>query len=228
MNRVTTNRYFSLLLCIFILYVCACSSGPPVITQQFAAEVLRFDPQSSKNTISLGVFAVVDDPDGLNDIDRLWIINDQTQTLWELSPGNWESFVIQGKTWLGSTKLTMPVGEAIPRGNLRIQIEDRGGNRGEGVVALGQGSGVSIKSPRIKNVGDKLQISAEESDRIELSVKDWADAELGRYQVDSSEFLLKDVAAGKPLKDLRFYVYSFSPGMTRITVSGPWVLENGQ
>jgi hypothetical protein len=203
----------------------ACSSGPPDITQQFVAEVVRFDPRTAVTSRNLGVFAVVDDPDGLNDIDRMWIVSDQTQTLWELAPENWENLTIAGNAWLGSSRLLMPVGEALPRGNLRIQVEDRGGSRVEANAALGQTETIAAKPPMLSYSANTLHVDQTEQDRVELSVRDWSDNEISKSEITAVDIPLVAIAASRNIADLRFYLYSFSTGLTRISVSGPWIFK---
>ncbi|MFZ4615702.1 MAG: hypothetical protein ACOYM2_05805 [Rectinemataceae bacterium] len=104
-----------------------CSSGPPELLR--VDWILETRPEGPQSHESLSVFADVRDPDGIEDLEAIWIINDQAEILWSLDSSTWASRSVGGDTWLGSADLTMADRGPIPRGQWRLVVADLAGNR---------------------------------------------------------------------------------------------------
>jgi hypothetical protein len=92
----------------------------------------------------LSVFASVSDADGVDDIEYLYVINDGEELCWTLTPENWERSDEGSSVWLGSNGIDSP-GQAIPRGEYRLVLVDRAGQRAE--------RGFSLSAPETSAYG---------------------------------------------------------------------------
>jgi hypothetical protein len=104
-----------------------CSSGPPELLR--VEWILETRPEGAQSYESLSVFADVRDPDGMEDLEAIWIINDQAEILWSLDSSTWTSRTVGGDTWLGAADLTLADRRPIPRGQWRLVAADLAGNR---------------------------------------------------------------------------------------------------
>ncbi|MEI6387394.1 MAG: hypothetical protein WCQ50_12205 [Spirochaetota bacterium] len=133
----------------------ACSSGPPEVLR--VEWILESRPEASQSHESLSVFADVRDPDGIEDLEALWIINDQAEILWSLDSATWTSRSVGGDTWLGAADLAMADRSPIPRGQWRLIAADLAGNRVSYDFTLrAEPSGKAAPLPHLE--GGKLRI----------------------------------------------------------------------
>ena len=127
-----------------MLFFSSCSNNPPEILQSYwqitLVELSGSTDDSLKYQEELSVFTLSRDEDGEDEIESIYIIEDEEEIFWELTADNWEEIELQGEKWLGASSLLMPWGEEFPRDDYRVLVIDKSGQRGDTVI------GVSVKN----------------------------------------------------------------------------------
>ncbi len=106
----------------------SCTSKPPKILNLNWNLYLYNDLTSNERYEALSIFVNVDDPDGIDDIEKIYIINDNKELFWKLDDTNWVEKKNGASTWLGSNRLVTTTKRNLPRGNYRVMMYDFGGN----------------------------------------------------------------------------------------------------
>jgi hypothetical protein len=107
----------------------ACSRAEPVIQYQFAQLVYYENADGFEERLTF--FVLPDDPDGLDDLDELWLYHDGEGLAWRMTRADWVERQEDGKLWIGVYGLAPPSGEKLPGGLYRAVIIDKGGERSE-------------------------------------------------------------------------------------------------
>ncbi len=168
------------LLCAFAALE-SCSSGPPEILGVEWTLESRPAQVAEDRTIGddLAVFARVHDADGMDDIEALWIINDEKELSWTFGPSSWTRKSLGSDDWLGASGLTMPDASGPPPGRYRIVVADLAGNRASYDFNLG-----------------------EYDDSKGLPLPDWKDGRVGLAKPWPENYLIAYDAAGSLLRSV--------------------------
>lgn len=208
------NKLFILIL--FVLAFAGCSDNAPKISQTFWQINLMHDQQSGKDTQLLTMFVMANDDDGLDDIDTMYVINDDQQLFWKLSGKNLriERFG-QTETWIGSNFITMLDGEPIPTGKYRVVLLDSSGERAKSqVTVVNNIKEIPEKWPVAEKRGDDLIVTG-------LAEYVWGlsyDGVFGgEFEVDDNGF----VNTNKK-KFSFYYLYHYMPGKGYGLINGPF------
>ncbi len=78
---------------------------------------------------NLSLFTLIEDEDGITDIDSVYVIHDESELFWKLDPDTWIINVLSGKNWIGSNSLSMNDNSTLPSGKYRIMVIDKAGER---------------------------------------------------------------------------------------------------
>ena len=97
----------------------------------FWKRVVFADLRQGRTYETLTLFARVSDADGLDDLDALYVMNDEAQLFWRLTPEDWVVDRSDSGTWIGSTALAMPSDEPLPAGVYRVIVQDIAGQTAE-------------------------------------------------------------------------------------------------
>jgi len=108
---------------------------------------------------SLSVFASVKDEDGIDNIDALWVLNDDSALAWKLTNAEWIKVTEGGDTWIGGSSLATPELAGMPRGAYRLVAIDAAGERAEMEFRV-TGSFPDRKAPSASYSGDKLAFAS--------------------------------------------------------------------
>jgi hypothetical protein len=81
-------------------------------------------------------FVLAEDDDGIENLETLYLYHDHEGLRWSLSFEDWLSFDDNGKTWIGSRAIAMPENERLPRGQYRVVLINKGGERTERTLAF--------------------------------------------------------------------------------------------
>lgn len=217
-------RVPGLIFCLLpLLLLPACRNELPVI-EATDWELMRIqDPEGGTVTERLSVFLRIEDGDGPEDVDEIYIVHSQSRLYWSLTAAEWEERERDGLRWVGSSRLTGLDG--VPRGEYRLLAADRaGGESGERIyldlpaareddeelfpVLVPDEGGVRI-SPALPG---GYRILAEKSDgRLALSLK-----------TDSDRLSREEIAPYSFEGDLSWYVFLFRDDTGWYAGSGPY------
>ncbi len=120
----------------------SCASKPPQILQLTWNIYAYRDRINSVSYEALSLFLNLNDPDGIDDIEKIYLINDTKELFWKLDDTNWIKKKVGSATWIGSNKIVTTDRNMFPRGNYRIMVYDLGGNSAE--------TSLSVDTPIIK------------------------------------------------------------------------------
>lgn len=121
-----------------LFLMAACGNSPPEIMNQYWQLNLTED-RGGEDWISreeLSFFVLVADEDGPDEVEFLYLIQEEEELFWKLSAENWETQTLGSDEWLGASSLRMSGGEAFPRKTYRILVIDKSGQRSEGEFYL--------------------------------------------------------------------------------------------
>jgi hypothetical protein len=76
-------------------------------------------------------FVIVEDDDGIENLDQLYLYHDREGLRWSLSSEDWITFEEEDKTWIGSRAIAMIDEEPLPRGQYRGVLINKGGEKTE-------------------------------------------------------------------------------------------------
>ena len=125
-----------LLMLSISLFTLSCSGKPPEIMK--INWQVNIEKSLDKKIVfeSLSIFVEANDPDGIDDIEYLYIINDAQELYWELNENNWIKEKKGDETWIGSNHIVMPDGSSFPSGIYRIILRDIGGDSDEREISI--------------------------------------------------------------------------------------------
>jgi hypothetical protein len=102
----------------------------------------------------LSVYAALSDKDGIADINRIFIIHDESETYWELDAANWSLKEEGSRFFLGSNGLSAPPSAPLPRGSYRVVAYDLAGEKAEGTFRLAAPDSSGYILPKVAMAGD--------------------------------------------------------------------------
>jgi hypothetical protein len=108
-----------------LVFFASCSRSEPRIDYGVLRLVYFEEPGGPLERFSF--FIIPDDDDGIEDIDRLDLYYDQEGLVWSMTADDWVSFQADGHTWIGSRSIAMADDAALPRGQYRAVLTDKGG-----------------------------------------------------------------------------------------------------
>jgi hypothetical protein len=147
-----------LLASLFLVAVFSCSGKPPSLANLKWYIVDRPLDQKKEPGQSMSLFAAVQDPDGIDDIEEFYLINDSSRLYWKLTSDTWEKKEQDGNRWIGSNGFTLPSGGIFPDGSYRVLIVDSGGDSAERVISVNQSSKAPIGAMSVKLENDLLDV----------------------------------------------------------------------
>jgi hypothetical protein len=107
----------------------ACSRSEPRIPYGIMHLVYYEGPSGPEERFSF--FVIVEDDDGMENLDILYLYHDREGLRWTLSPEDWISFAEEDRTWIGSRAIAMIDEDSLPRGQYRAVLINKGGERTE-------------------------------------------------------------------------------------------------
>lgn len=129
-------KVFSAFIILTVFSIAACSDNPPEIYQTFW-QVNIFNNRENK-TIQpqLSLFIQVHDPDGLEDLAEIYLINDKKELFWRLDSESWIEVTEEDESWIGSNTLSLPHPSMDFTGEYRLLLLDAGGASAEKVIVI--------------------------------------------------------------------------------------------
>ena len=119
------------------------------------------DQKTGKDSQALTIFVLASDEDGVDDMDKMYVINDEHQLYWEISGKNLrlEKYG-ENEIWMGSNFITMPSpDDVLPSGTYRIMLLDSSGERAKTSVVISNNiKGAPDKWPTLVKMGDSVRV----------------------------------------------------------------------
>lgn len=170
-------QYPAALLCTLV--VCAllvfssCSGQPPELAQLFWQLNVVRNIEDSSQYEELSLFVHAEDPDGIEDIDRVELLHTDQELLWSLSSSEWRIVEREGASWIGTAGLRSASARKLPRGEYRVRLSDKAGESDETSFIISaalnglQGEGpVGGRFPRAQVTRDAVQLTAEPAELL--------------------------------------------------------------
>jgi hypothetical protein len=137
--EVAVLKKFTFFLLITIItiafFLClACSRSAPRIPYGVIQLVYYQGQDAPEERFSF--FVLAEDDDGIENLENLYLYHDHEGLRWQFSFDDWISFDDNGKTWIGSRAIAMPNNENLPRGQYRVVLINKGGERTERTLAF--------------------------------------------------------------------------------------------
>jgi len=124
------------LLWVLLMLLLTCTGQPPEILRVYWQLNIVQDLEQNLSYQSLSIFVKPSDPDGFEDIEDLYLINDEQELFWRLDVDSWVQSGTDQEIWIGSNSLKMPDGASFPAGEYRILLRDVGGDSAEQSIRL--------------------------------------------------------------------------------------------
>jgi hypothetical protein len=117
------------ILSLLVAAVVSCNRTEPTISFGFIE--LVYYQTSDKPEERFSFFIIPDDEDGIENLEDLYLYHDRAQLRWHLKSNDWISYTHEGKTWIGSRSITIHEPETLPRGQFRVVLVNKGGEKSE-------------------------------------------------------------------------------------------------
>ncbi len=129
-----------------------CTVAPPELLDTRVELQLVDDRDTGEAYEQLSVFVLGRDDDGIDDLQFLYVIHDESDLYWKLSSDRWQRLEEGGNTWVGSSGLTMADYGPIPGGTYRLLLIDVAGERDEVEVTVAQSEvdPTQVEFPRLE------------------------------------------------------------------------------
>jgi hypothetical protein len=177
----------------------SCSGEAPSILSLRWTLVLR-DAAAYPPAECLSVFISVEDADGRDDLESIFIAEDGYQLVWKLDKEHWTAKEEGGGYWIGSNALSMADGSVIPRGTYRVILRDVAGD--------GDETAFTVKDP-----GKPPQISLKREGSSILASAPYP--AMNFIVLDASGETLASVAAPRGRSDLSSVLASAPQGLAK-------------
>ncbi|HPE87928.1 MAG: hypothetical protein H7A27_08245 [Spirochaetaceae bacterium] len=137
---------------ISLALAASCSSSPPEIVSLAVRLIVLAADQAGARDERLSVFVSVADAQGVGDIEYLYVVHDGDELCWTLGPDDWRRADDGSSVWLGSNSLDAP-GPTIPRGDYRLVMVDKAGERAERNFTLSAPETSAYAAPSVRLSG---------------------------------------------------------------------------
>jgi hypothetical protein len=186
----------------------ACSGDPPSLNKVEWYFIQQPRVQLSP-TERLSVFAAVDDPDGADDLEALYVAQDEAGLVWKFNPDTWTKTQRDSTTWIGSNTITMADGSPLPRGAYRVLVTDRAGESDERSFALVEPPPIDPQSFSASLIGDGVSLKTP-FPQSQIVFLDSSGATLGSLPLTQGANSLSVLLSGQGYESLvaSFYVLS--------------------
>ena len=124
-----------LLLILFFAFT-ACTTTAPRILQLYHQLDVVMDRDSGEQHEELSFFLMVEDDDGIKDIDELILTHPEAELQWKLSASEWRAIERSGENWIGGTGFRSPEEMPLPRGRYLVEVTDKAGERAQSEFIL--------------------------------------------------------------------------------------------
>lgn len=203
-----------------------CTGEPPEIARAFWQINLLKDTEQGVSYQSLSLFVKPKDADGFEDIEDVYLINDDQELFWRLDAETWAQSGTGEEIWIGSNSLRMPDGASFPAGEYRILLRDVGGESAEQTIRLPVISLAEARAlvPDVVVEGGKIEVSTE---TYLLWLYDANGRFLSAYPGRRGALQVREIVSAQPaLQDgFSFKVYRHIKERSLGVICGPYFVE---
>jgi hypothetical protein len=214
--------------CWILLCLLSCSGEPPEIVRVFWQLNIVDDREQDLSYQTLSLFVKPNDPDGFEDIEDVYLINDEQELFWRLDAESWAQSGSGQQIWIGSNSLKMPDGASFPAGEYRILLRDVGGDSAEQTMRLQFLSKKEALAslPRV-TVGDEEIRVAGKAPAYELWVYDPGGRFVTSFSLSANAISVKAITASQPglQQGFSFKVYALVQDRNLGVISGPYYVK---
>ena len=203
---------------LLVVLFAACSQEPPEIKEKFAQVNLRDDRDTGTVYEELSLFLHVDDEDGYEDLEYLYLVQEDEELFWELDADEWTYRERDGEIWIGSNDLVTADFTDFPPGTYRVILIDKAGERMETEIYVKK-AGRRPSLPAVTVTGGSVSL-----DNPPGQMDVWVYN--GEELVESREFTGGTIPAGtfKGDGNTHFFIYYYDNDAGRGIVRGPFYL----
>jgi hypothetical protein len=213
---------------VLLLLLLTCTGEPPEIMRVFWQLNLVEDLEQNLTYQSLSLFVKPDDPDGFEDIEDLYLINDEQELFWRLDGESWAQSGSEQEIWIGSNSLNMPDGASFPAGEYRILLRDVGGDSAEQKIRLQLVSSKQARTylPRV-TVGEGAIRVAGEARTYQLAVSDSSGRYVATFPISDNPITIAAITGSQTAlrEGFSFKVHGVVEDLNLGVVSGPYYVK---
>jgi hypothetical protein len=206
----------------------SCAGEPPEIVRVFWQLNIVDDREQDLSYQTLSLFVRPNDPDGFEDIEDIYLINDEQELFWRLDGESWAQSGSGQDIWIGSNSLKMPDGASFPAGEYRILLRDVGGDSAEQTIRLEL---LSLKEarrylPKV-TIGSGEILVAGENTSYQLWLYDSNRRYVNSFPASSGSVAFDTITRAQPplQGEFSFKVYSFVENKNLGVTSGPYYVK---
>jgi hypothetical protein len=139
---------------LFHAFLCAapffssCSRSEPSIDFGFLELVYYQGENGPEERFSF--FVIPRDDDGVENLEELKLYHDREGLCWTLTSNDWIRHAEENREWIGSRSITMPGREALPRGQYRAVLINKGGEKTERYFTFDAPAGSRFPFPTLE------------------------------------------------------------------------------
>jgi len=126
MNLLKKTSFLFLIVLLGAGSFPSCSRTEPRIPFGFIELTYYPGPQER-----FSFFIIAEDDDGIENLAELLLYNDREGLEWLLDSEDWVHHEENGRHWIGSRSIVMAGGEVLPRGQYRVVLINKGGEKAE-------------------------------------------------------------------------------------------------
>ena len=210
-----------------VLGLTACTTSGPEIIELFWQINHRYDVAGQRSYEELAFFVHGNDADGEDDFESIYLLSDSAELFWHLQADSWERPDIPDETWIGHSGMQMYRGESFPRGQYRVILADRAGERAESTIFLSAeiGSPQETEYPVVVISDGTVRINSTYA-RHTIRFYDGADDLVSLVSTDSKVVPLRGVLSPAELErvtEVSVYAYDDTRGIG--VISGDYPVE---
>jgi hypothetical protein len=204
----------------------SCKETPPEIAQQYWQLNLFHDLTLQEKYEQLSLFVHVEDEDGKDDIESVYLINDKNELFWKIEQEDWEEQERAGEFWMGTNTIVMNDYSRLPRGDYRVIVIDSAGERDRREIFIPETDysldRISFPSAEITEEETIVVSSDYDEHSIWIYQRNWAGLTQVKLSGDTIAFsdLFEEEEQRRSAHS--FYVYAYNESIGAGVITGPY------
>jgi hypothetical protein len=151
--------FFFFLACLF-----SCSRTEPRIP--FGCMELIYYPGEARPEERFSFFVIAEDDDGMDNLEDLRLYHDRDGLEWIISHEDWIHLEEGGMHWIGSRSIAMIDNGALPRGQYRAVLFNKGGEKTERLLTFDAPENPRFPYPSFRLEGSNYSINSQYPENV--------------------------------------------------------------